>query len=684
VATGRIAELLPAGPDLAGWLAISQVDELEEGALAGVAAAYRRLASWAQAGELAAVAQLASRSAASDPRVGIDDHGRPSRIPADAYGQVSLALTMSQSGASWWTDLAVTLRWRLTATGAALRDGTIDLARARAIADATAVLDDEKAQAVEAKVLPKAADQTTGQLRAALRRAVISADPEGAERRREEAERQAKVMLYPDAEGTASLSGQRLPGIRAAAAMARITALARALKASGADGGIDLLRAKVYLGLLLGTLPYIPPSADAPPDACPPDDDPPDDDPPDDDPPDDGRPDDSPPAEENPPPYGPPDDCPPMDGSPNDCSPMDSPPEDRWPDDCPADSDLADDEPPSPDSDCPPHGNGSTADLSVPWPRATAILAPGPAAMGNLTPAGSGFLELSLSWRTLACGGSDPGAVTRLGAITPDEARYLARLAADDPAVEWRVVVSGADGQVAVSRVKRGPARARSTRADAGDHARAGPGDHAGLVRRVTVTFTPDDFSVLACSAPACSAQGCSAPACSAQACSAPACSAQACSAQACSASAGQSELTELLSAVAAAGQEAAGRAAERAAADAAAGGCAHAGSSAAYEPPPRLREFVSQRDLTCRFPTCRQPASRCDLDHTAPYDQGGLTCTCNLGALCRYHHQLKQQPGWQLSQPTPGSFIWTTPTGRSYLTDAYLTDAYLTDALRR
>ena len=41
------------------------------------------------------------------------------------------------------------------------------------------------------------------------------------------------------------------------------------MKASGAGGGIDLLRAQVFLGLLLGTLPYIPPAADGPPDSPP-------------------------------------------------------------------------------------------------------------------------------------------------------------------------------------------------------------------------------------------------------------------------------------------------------------------------------------------------------------------------------------------------------------------------------
>ena len=57
--------------------------------------------------------------------------------------------------------------------------------------------------------------------------------------------------------------------------MARVSALARALKASGAGGGIDLLRAQVFLGLLCGTLPLIPPAHGAPPDNPPPPDDPP-------------------------------------------------------------------------------------------------------------------------------------------------------------------------------------------------------------------------------------------------------------------------------------------------------------------------------------------------------------------------------------------------------------------------
>jgi hypothetical protein len=128
-----------------------------------------------------------------------------------------------------------------------------------------------------------------------------------------------------------------------------------------------------------------------------------------------------------------------------------------------------------------------------------------------------------------------------------------------------------------------------------------------------------------------------------------------------------------LLSPVAAAALRAARRAVEQAAAraeaDQAAGGCAHGDASASYRPPPRLREYVIARDVTCRNPACRQPAWRADLDHTTAFDQAGRTCRCNLGGACRRHHQLKQHPRWKLEQTRPGEFTWTTPAGRRHTT---------------
>ncbi len=96
-------------------------------------------------------------------------------------------------------------------------------------------------------------------------------------------------------------------------------------------------------------------------------------------------------------------------------------------------------------------------------------------------------------------------------------------------------------------------------------------------------------------------------------------------------------------------------------------GRCAHTAASVRYRVPPRIREDVIARDQTCRSPTCGQPAWRGDLDHTIPYHLGGKTCRCNLGGFCRCHHRLKQLTGWTVTQPRPGVFEWTTPTGRTY-----------------
>ena len=272
--TGVVADQLPPGPALAACLSGADPAALSEWDLPGVASAFRRLAAWAQAGELAAVAEMASRTAARDDHVRVDADGRPDQVTPPPASTVGLELVMSHPAAMAWTSLGVTLRWRLAATLAALSAGTIDLYRARLIAEATGPLDDDTARAVESAVLPKAGGQTSGQLRVALRRAVIAADPEGAEQRRQEAQRHAKVSLYPDPEGTATLAATRLPGVHAAAGMARLTAIARAMKSAGMGGGLDYLRSVALIGLILGTLPLVPPPAGDPGPAGPTDPDP--------------------------------------------------------------------------------------------------------------------------------------------------------------------------------------------------------------------------------------------------------------------------------------------------------------------------------------------------------------------------------------------------------------------------
>ena len=74
-------------------------------------------------------------------------------------------------------------------------------------------------------------------------------------------------------------------------------------------------------------------------------------------------------------------------------------------------------------------------------------------------------------------------------------------------------------------------------------------------------------------------------------------------------------------------------------------------------------------RDLTCRAPGCDRPAVDCDLDHTIPYSQGGLTHPSNLKCLCRQHHLLKTFWGWRDEQLPDATVIWRLPDGHTYVT---------------
>jgi hypothetical protein len=60
-------------------------------------------------------------------------------------------------------------------------------------------------------------------------------------------------------------------------------------------------------------------------------------------------------------------------------------------------------------------------------------------------------------------------------------------------------------------------------------------------------------------------------------------------------------------------------------------GSCDHTRSETDYRPSRRLRHLVRARNARCTAPGCGRPAARCDLAHTVPWDQGGLTCECDL-----------------------------------------------------
>jgi hypothetical protein len=85
------------------------------------------------------------------------------------------------------------------------------------------------------------------------------------------------------------------------------------------------------------------------------------------------------------------------------------------------------------------------------------------------------------------------------------------------------------------------------------------------------------------------------------------------------------------------------------------------------YRPSDHLKRVLRVRDEHCRFPGCRMPTRRCDIDHTIAAEHDGPTELGNLAHLCRRHHTLKHHSAWRVRQSPDGVLHWTSPTGRSY-----------------
>ncbi|MEI6624570.1 MAG: DUF222 domain-containing protein, partial [Actinomycetes bacterium] len=93
------------------------------------------------------------------------------------------------------------------------------------------------------------------------------------------------------------------------------------------------------------------------------------------------------------------------------------------------------------------------------------------------------------------------------------------------------------------------------------------------------------------------------------------------------------------------------------------------------YRPSTALREFITARDVYCRFPGCsaRADGITTEIDHADPFnhhdpDTGGQTTRAGLGALCKRHHQSKTAGLWSITDSQPdGPCDWISPTGHRY-----------------
>jgi hypothetical protein len=585
------------GADLARQLADIRVAELDDDALLSAAAAWRRIGSWAKAGELAAVAAFLDRRVAQHP-------GDSQALDA-AMAEVQCALGyLTNTAMAGLASLAEGLCGPLTGTWQALRAGRIDETKAHIIAIGTCVLDADKALLVEQRVLPRAPEQSTGQLRAAVARAVLAVDPAGAERRRRRAETGRRVELRPEGEHTASLAGRDLPIAEALAADQHITAIATAMKAAGDQRSLQYLRGTAYLNLLLGTPPQ-PPDAHGAPSA-----------------PDSPGPDSTGPGSARPPrgTAGP--------GSPGSGSPGSGSP--------------GSDSPNSDSTGVASGSSGTASDDSFAYGGSGSLHLPEASGSPGMVFGSSGILSgLVPYWRTrvevhLTVRARDLAAfadhlTVRLPDSTPNRTGGPRQRDHDAPP---RQVAEEATNSIRPIRLIV-PLQSLCGKADrAGEIPGFGPvpasvargiadgaagkrwcysvlDDRGRVVGHGHIRPRPHD----------------------------------------------RSEHRLLIDI----GRQHRNRGVDPGSAESCE--CRHG----PYRVRGRLRHEIETRDRTCRFPTCRQPAARCDIDHTRPHDLGGPSCPHNLSTLCRRHHAIKQATGWALTQPTPGQLVWTTPSGREY-----------------
>ena len=584
--------------------------------------------------------------------------------------ELSLALTLTGRSAGAYLDFAVELATKLPETMAALDAGQIDIIRARIIAEATHVLSDGHTAAVEERIFPRAGQQTSGQLRAALARAVLAADPGAARARREQAQRDARVLRWREDAGTAALCGRDLPSADVLAADQRISARARQLRSAGLTGTLDELRARAYLDFLLGRDSMPPQPSAEPQPATPPGESPA------------GNPPAGGPPAGGPPAGGPPAGGPPAGNPPAGNPPAGGPAAGNPPAGGPAAGNPAGNPPAgNPPAGGPPGGEPPAAGMSpaaADDPRIPPWTVGGPpgslAARINVTVPLAAILGLSQT----------PGEVAAFGPVDADVTRDLIRAAGLHPATRWCVTVVSPDGQAIGHGCAHGRHEAPAFSPDSGtDPPRTGgsppgtdgppgsggsppgtdgppgsggsppgggdgppgsgggpggggprggpggdgPGHSGGPPGNGGGTRGPRHR-------PGDTAPGPVAPP--------PALSSQA----------GTFiqrlgvQVTPL-----------------------AAGTCEHRNQEPGYTLSPRLRHLIAARTVSCCAPGCRRPAARCDFDHTIAYQAGGRTCECNVRPLCRRHHRCKQAPRWALQQPDPGTMIWTTPAGRTYTT---------------
>lgn len=94
------------------------------------------------------------------------------------------------------------------------------------------------------------------------------------------------------------------------------------------------------------------------------------------------------------------------------------------------------------------------------------------------------------------------------------------------------------------------------------------------------------------------------------------------------------------------------------------------------YTFPRQLRELLHLTNPRDVFPFGVNTGRGKDIDHPVPYvppDDGGppgQTRLHNAAPMTRFHHRIKTFGGWRLRQLAPGTYLWQSPHGHSWLVD--------------
>jgi hypothetical protein len=90
---------------------------------------------------------------------------------------------------------------------------------------------------------------------------------------------------------------------------------------------------------------------------------------------------------------------------------------------------------------------------------------------------------------------------------------------------------------------------------------------------------------------------------------------------------------------------------------------------------PPALRRALRSRDQGCRFPGCTN-THFIDGHHIKHWADGGETSLTNLVQLCRHHHRLVHEGGFNCERKADGRIVFRDQSGGNLPISPYVTTA--------